>query len=88
MKYSSKGIYFRHGTITGMHVRLVGKVGIAPVRRKRESRMDCTNGEKLRPVSDGTPTDEQFWEHQLQRIKDRAEQRQRESNSDKPSSRT
>jgi hypothetical protein len=46
--------------------------------------MYTLNGEKLRTVYDWIKTYERFWEHQLKRIKDRAEQMERESKLKEP----
>ena len=62
------------------HLRVLLKVGLVTVERKGKHRMYRMNGIKLRPVFDWVKSYERFWEHQLLRIKDRAEQLQREAN--------
>ena len=56
------------------HLGVLRKVGLVSVMRKGKRRMYSVNGPKLRPVYDWIKTYERFWEHQLQRIKTRAEQ--------------
>lgn len=61
------------------HLGVLRKVGLVSVVQKGKRRMYSLNAEELRPVYEWVKTYERFWEHQLQRIKDRAEQKQRES---------
>jgi DNA-binding transcriptional ArsR family regulator len=61
------------------HLSVLRKVGLVSVVRKGKRRMYSLNGEELRPVYDWVKSYERFWEHQLQRTKDRAERMQRES---------
>jgi DNA-binding transcriptional ArsR family regulator len=61
------------------HLGVLRKVGLVDVERKGQHRMYRLNGEKLRPVYEWVKAYERFWEHQLQRIKNRAEQMERES---------
>ena len=66
------------------HLGVLRKVGLVDVVRKGKRRMYTLNGEKLRPVYDWVKTYERFWQNQLQRIKQRAEQMERESKSPHP----
>ena len=61
------------------HLGVLRQVGLVSVVRKGKRRMYSLNGEELRPVYDWVKTYKRYWEHQLQRIKDRAEQMERES---------
>jgi DNA-binding transcriptional ArsR family regulator len=61
------------------HLRVLLKVGLVTVVRKGKHRMYSMNAIMLRPVYDWVKHYERFWEHQLHRIKDRAEQMERES---------
>ena len=61
------------------HLRVLLKVGLVTVERKGKHRMYRMNGISLRPVFDWVKSYERFWEHQLLRIKDRAEKMQREA---------
>jgi DNA-binding transcriptional ArsR family regulator len=66
------------------HLGVLRKVGLVRVVRQGKRRVYSLNGEELRPVYDWVKSYERFWDHQLQRIKDRAEQKQRESKSKQP----
>ena len=66
------------------HLGVLRKVGLVSVVRKGKRRMYSLNGQGLRPVYDWVKDYERFWEHQLQRIKDRAEEMERESKLKKP----
>jgi DNA-binding transcriptional ArsR family regulator len=66
------------------HLGVLRKVGLVSVVRKGKRRMYNLNGQKLQPVYDWVKNYEKFWEHQLQRIKDRAERKQRESKPNDP----
>ncbi len=60
------------------HLSVLRKVGLVGVVRKGKRRMYSLNGQELRPVYDWIKEYERFWEHQLQRIKVRAEEMQRD----------
>jgi DNA-binding transcriptional ArsR family regulator len=66
------------------HLGVLRKVGLVDVVRKGKRRMYTLNGEKLRPVYEWVKTYERFWQNQLQRIKQRAEQMERDSKSPHP----
>ena len=66
------------------HLGVLRKVGLVDVVRKGKHRMYSLNGQELRPVYDWVKEYERFWEHQLQRIKDRAERIERESKRKQP----
>src|SRR5215471_17828513 len=61
------------------HLGVLRKVGLVDVVRKGKRRMYSLNGQELRPVYDWVKTYERFWDRQLERIKERAEQKVRES---------
>jgi DNA-binding transcriptional ArsR family regulator len=61
------------------HLGVLRKVGLVSVVREGKRRVYRLNGQELRAVYDWVKTYERFWEHQLQRIKDRAEQTERNS---------
>lgn len=61
------------------HLGVLRKVGLVSVVRKGKRRMYSMNGEALRTVYDWVKTYERFWDNQLSRIKDRAEQMEREA---------
>lgn len=66
------------------HLGVLREAGLVSVVRKGRRRVYSVNGRELRPVYDWVKNYERYWEHQLQRIKDRAEQMQRESKDRKP----
>src|SRR5262245_11791248 len=57
------------------HLAVLREVGLVTVRREGRMRLYRVNGERIRPIHAWTKTFERFWEHQLQRIKARAEAR-------------
>lgn len=56
------------------HLGVLRAVGLVSVVRKGPRRMYSINGDQLKPVHDWVQMFSKFWEHKLQRIKDRAEQ--------------
>ncbi len=61
------------------HLGVLREVGLVSVVRQGRRRVYSVNGEELRTVYDWVKTFERFWDHQLLRIKSRAEQKARES---------
>lgn len=61
------------------HLGVLRRAGLVRAVRQGRHRLYSLCGEELRPVSDWVKTYERFWEHQLHRIRDRAEQLQRAS---------
>src|SRR5262245_52710363 len=61
------------------HLAVLRKLDLVFVFRRCKRRMYSLNGQALRPVYDWVKAYERFWEHQLDRIKDRAERMERES---------
>ena len=55
------------------HLRVLREVGLVSVRREGRQKLYRTNGEAIRPLHEWTKTFEQFWRHQLSRVKERAE---------------
>ncbi|MBI1191147.1 MAG: metalloregulator ArsR/SmtB family transcription factor [Tepidisphaera sp.] len=55
------------------HLAVLRQVNLVSVTRRGRERMYRVNGEPLRSIHYWTKAFEQFWEHQLGRIKDRAE---------------
>jgi DNA-binding transcriptional ArsR family regulator len=62
------------------HLSVLLKVGVVTVTRNGQMRMYRLNGSNLKPVHDWVKTFEQYWSHQLDRIKERAEQKMRDRN--------
>lgn len=61
------------------HLGVLRKVGLVIAVRKGRRRVYSVNGKELQPIYEWVKTFERFWGHQLQRIKERAEQKERES---------
>jgi DNA-binding transcriptional ArsR family regulator len=55
------------------HLRVLLDVGLVSVRRDGRRMMYRLNGEAIRPLHEWTRTFEQFWSHQLNRVKEQAE---------------
>jgi DNA-binding transcriptional ArsR family regulator len=55
------------------HLGVLRKVGIVSVSKQGQHRLYRLNGGELKAVYDWTKTFEQYWTHQLGRIKERAE---------------
>jgi DNA-binding transcriptional ArsR family regulator len=60
------------------HLGVLRKVGIVSMNKNGQQRLYHLNSVKLKPVYDWVKTFEQFWSHQLDRIKERAEQKSQE----------
>ncbi len=63
------------------HLGVLREVGLVSVRRKGRQRMYSVNGQQMKPIHDWVKAFEQFWTHQLDRIKERAERAARKSQS-------
>src|SRR5438045_4129033 len=61
------------------HLGVLREVGLVSERRAGRQRVYRLNGERLKPVHDWLKTYERFWQHQLERIKARAEQKAKAS---------
>ncbi len=57
------------------HLRVLKQVGLVSVRGAGRHRFYRLNAERLRPIHDWVRTFERFWDHQLERIKERAEEK-------------
>jgi DNA-binding transcriptional ArsR family regulator len=55
------------------HLGVLREVGLVRVRRNGRHRLYRTNAEAIRPLHEWTGTFERYWQHQLTRIKERAE---------------
>lgn len=66
------------------HLGVLRRVGLVHVRRNGRHKMYRTNADAIRPLHEWTATFEQYWRHQLNRIKERAEaQMDRAAESDR-----
>jgi len=61
------------------HLKVLRKVGLVRVRRHGRQMLYQANAEGIRPLYEWTKTFEHLWAHQLLRIKQRAEQKTRDS---------
>jgi len=55
------------------HLKVLREVGLVRVRRNGRHVFYRTNADAIRPMHEWTRTFERFWQHQLIRIKERAE---------------
>lgn len=55
------------------HLRVLREVGLVDVRRDGRQIFYRTNAQAIRPLHEWTQTFERFWRHQLNRIKEQAE---------------
>jgi DNA-binding transcriptional ArsR family regulator len=62
------------------HLRVLREVGLVSVRGSGQQRFYKLNAERLRAIYDWVRTFEPLWDHQLDRIKERAERKAREQN--------
>jgi DNA-binding transcriptional ArsR family regulator len=60
------------------HLRVLRDVGLVRVRREGRKMLYSLDAEAIRPLYEWTRTFERFWRHQLQRVKQRAEEKQAE----------
>ncbi|MGB6743696.1 MAG: metalloregulator ArsR/SmtB family transcription factor [Terracidiphilus sp.] len=55
------------------HLGVLREVGLVHVRRNGRHRLYRTNAEAIRPLHEWTRTFERYWQHTLDRVKQRAE---------------
>ena len=60
------------------HLGVLKEVGLVSVRKEGRQRLYRVNGHGLKAVYDWAKTFERLWEHQLDRVKERAERKARE----------
>ena len=60
------------------HLGVLRKVGLVSVSKKGQQRVYSLNADELKPVHEWVKAYEQFWTHQMDRIKQRAERAGRE----------
>jgi DNA-binding transcriptional ArsR family regulator len=72
------------------HLRVLRDVGLVHARRDGRRILYRTNAEAIRPLNEWAATFERYWQHQLNRVKERAEatvgQDSPDLNSEKPKS--
>jgi DNA-binding transcriptional ArsR family regulator len=57
------------------HLRVLRDVGLVRVRRNGRHKFYRTNAEAIRPLHEWTALFERYWTHQLNRVKERAEEK-------------
>ena len=57
------------------HLRVLLEVGLVDVRRDGRRKLYRTNAEAIKPLHEWAGTFERFWRHQLNRVKERAEEK-------------
>ena len=57
------------------HLRVLKDVGLVNVRREGRQMLYRVNAEAIRPLHEWAGTFERFWRHQLQKVKERAEEK-------------
>lgn len=55
------------------HLRVLRDVGLVRMRCRGRQKLYRTNAEAIRPLHEWAGTFERFWQHQLNRVKERAE---------------
>jgi len=55
------------------HLNVLRNVGLVHVRRNGRHKLYRTNAEAIKPMHEWTKQFERYWQHQLSRIKERAE---------------
>jgi DNA-binding transcriptional ArsR family regulator len=67
------------------HLRVLRDVGLVRMRTMGRQKLYRTNAEAIRPVHQWAATFERYWQHQLNRVKERAEEMVRQGSKDVPS---
>jgi DNA-binding transcriptional ArsR family regulator len=60
------------------HLGVLRKVGLVRMRCQGRQKLYRTNAEAIRPLHEWTAMFERYWQHQLHRVKERAEARMRQ----------
>jgi len=63
------------------HLRVLKDVGLVHMRSDGRQKFYRTNAEAIRPLHEWAGTFERYWKHQLGRIKERAEEKQKKEQS-------
>ena len=64
------------------HLRVLRDVGLVHVRRDGRQKLYRTDAEAIRPLHVWTSTFERYWQHQLDRVKERAEAKMKKVQTD------
>ena len=57
------------------HLRVLRDVGLVRMRCQGRQKLYRTNAEAIRPLHEWTSQFEKYWQHQLKRVKERAEEK-------------
>jgi DNA-binding transcriptional ArsR family regulator len=66
------------------HLSVLRQVGLVNVRKQGRQRVYQLNGENLKPIHEWVKNYERFWQHQLDRVKQRAETKALAMKNSKP----
>jgi len=69
------------------HLRVLRDVGLVHVRRDGRQKLYRTNAAAIRPLHEWATTFERYWQHQLNRVKERAEAKMKKVKSNSNSRR-
>jgi len=61
--------------VVSKHLRVLRKVGVVSVSKRGQLRMYRLDAKQLKPVHDWVKTYGRFWTHQIDKVKERAEQK-------------
>jgi DNA-binding transcriptional ArsR family regulator len=64
------------------HLRVLRDVGLVRMRCHGRQKLYRTNAEAIRPLHAWAATFERFWQHQLNRVKERAEEMVRQDSTE------
>jgi DNA-binding transcriptional ArsR family regulator len=64
------------------HLRVLRDTGLVRVRRNGRHKFYSTNAEAIKPLHEWAATFERYWRNQLNRIKERAEEKSRDANKE------
>jgi DNA-binding transcriptional ArsR family regulator len=64
------------------HLRVLRDVGLVRARRDGRKILYRTNAEAIRPLNEWSATFERYWQHQLNRVRERAEKMTAEASPD------
>jgi DNA-binding transcriptional ArsR family regulator len=64
--------------VVSKHLSVLKEVGLVSARQEGRQRVYRLHAEMIKPIHDWARTFERFWDHQLQQIKERAEQKAKE----------
>jgi DNA-binding transcriptional ArsR family regulator len=70
------------------HLKVLRDVGLVHVRREGRHMLYRTNAEAIRPLHEWAATFERYWRHQLIRVKQRAEEKERAYRQRRPDTKT